>query len=197
MRKLVFLLILSVLLVACGLNQSTPKKTQAGKTEHDKTNPVQTITANEPGFWKVASYAGDLGDNKNSFYITNEYALWGTYSSSTIENSEVKVKFLIDKVSFYIKLYENGKKIVKRGDETNYKITVKQDGTEPYQFTARNVSDRIFIPEADARKIIELFNNRVRISFSLENDSKLNPSTYAFVIDQPRGFSDAMKKLSK
>jgi hypothetical protein len=197
MRRLVFSLILSVLIVACGFNQSSTNKTDANKLEAAKAVPKQMTATNELGMWKVANYAGDLGDNKNSNFITNTFAVWGTYSNGTIDHSEVKVKFLIDKVSFCLKLYEYGKKIVKKGDETNYKISVKLDENEPFLFTAKNVSDRIFIEEFDARKIIEMFNKGGRIYFSLANDSKLNPSTYAFVLENSGGFSEAMKKLSR
>ncbi len=197
MRQLVFPLILSVLIVACGSNQSSTNKTDINKPVAVKAQPIQVTTANELGMWKVASYAGDLGDNKNSNFITNAFAIWGTYSNSTIDHSEVKVKFLIDKVSFCLKLYEYGKKIVKKGDETNYKITVKLEENEPFLFTAKNVSDRIFIEEPDARKIIEMFNKGGRIYFYLANDSKSNPTSYAFVVDNPSGFNEAIKKLSR
>jgi hypothetical protein len=197
MRQFVFLLIFSALIAACGLNQSSPNKTDAVKAEPVKADPTQSTLKNEPRFWKVASYAGDLGDNKNSSYITNAFAVWGTYSNRTIDQSEVKVKFLIDKISFCIKLYENGNKIVKKGDETNYKITVKQEGSEPVLFTAKNVSDRIFIPETDAGKLKAMFGTGKVISFSMVSDSKINPSAYSFLLDHPGGFSDEMDKISK
>ena len=196
MRHIVFQFILSILILACGNNQPSAKKAEVRKSETVKTLPAQSIPGNEMGMWKVASYAGDLGDNKNSSYITNTYAIWGSYSNSTVDHSEVKVKFMIDKVSFCIKLYEYGKKIVRKGDETCYNFIVKQDGNEPVVFSARNVSDRIFIPEVDARKIVELFNKGERITFSMANDSKINPSNYVFVLDLPGGFNEAMKKLS-
>ena len=191
------MLIFSVLIVACGLSQPSSNKTDANKPVAEKAKPVQVTASNELGMWKMANYAGDLGDNKNSNFITNAFAVWGTYSNSTIDHSEVKVKFLIDKVSFCLKLYEYGKKTVKKGDETNYKITVKMDENEPFSFSARNVSDRIFIEDPDARKIIEMFNKGGRIYFSLVNDSKSNPSNYAFVLDNSSGFSEAMKRLAR
>ncbi|MEI6277256.1 MAG: hypothetical protein WCP08_14755 [Prolixibacteraceae bacterium] len=196
-RQLVFLLILSVLISACGSNQSSTKKTKTGMVEPVKTDSALITPANELGMWKVASYAGNLGDNKNSNYITNGSTVWGSYSNSTADHAELKVKFLIDKVSFCIKLYEYGTKIVRKGDESDYQITVRQEGSQPLVFAAINVSDRIFIPEADARLIIEMFNKGERMSFTLVNDSKSNPSTYDFFFDRPGGFSDALKKLTK
>jgi hypothetical protein len=201
MNKLIFLLILSVTIAACGLNHQKPKKSnikgiETIKSETSDTTGVKSIQPDELGMWKIASYAADLGDNKNSLYITNKYAVWGKYSNNSMDNDELKVKFVIDKVSFSIKLYEYGKKIVKKGDENSYKITIKSNGIDSYQITARNATDRIFIQDVDSRKIIELFNKGVPVSFSLLSDSKTNPSTYTFGLEHPEGINAAFKKIT-
>jgi len=196
MIRLIGLLIFSVLIAACGSNQPKTTNAGAGKTEEAKKPAAQPAQTSEAVMWKIASYAGELGDNKNSSYITNSFAVWGTYNNGSAENTDLKVKFLVDKVSFYIKLYEYGKKIVKKGDENGYKITLKGADDETVQMTALNVSDRIFINEADAKKIIELFDKGSRVTFSMVSDSKTNPSTYLFALDHPGGFSEALKKLS-
>jgi hypothetical protein len=195
MKKLVFLLILSVFLASCDSKQQKNVKAQNGKTEiaNGETNKV-TSTVGEC-MWKIASYAGDLGDNKNATYLTNTFALWGSVKNDQTSNTELKVKFLIDKVSFCIKLYENGTKIVKKGDESLYKITIKSAGGEPYQISAKNVSDRIFINDLDAKKIIESFNKGGGITFTMVTDSKTAPSSYSFTLDHPEGFGDLYKKL--
>ncbi len=201
MKKYAILLLFSALLAACGLNQQKTGKPGSGNpgTGNQEANKSDTVKANstsEFGMWKIASYASDLGDNKNSFYITNAFAIWGTYSNNSVDNSELKVKFLIDKVSFCFKLYEYGKKIVKKGDESSYQITLKSSGVESFQISAKNVSDRIFINETDAKKLIELFGKGIAVSFSLTNDSKTNPSSYAFILDHPEGISGALKKIA-
>ena len=193
MKKFVYLLIFSVVIVACGSRQLKSNKTEAQKPEIVKTDKVNQ--PNEFGMWKVANYAGNVGDNKNSLYMANALAIWGTFSNGTEENPELKVKFLVDKVSFCIKLYEYGRKIVKKGDENSYKISIKSAGNEVTEFTAKNVSDRLFINQPDAKKIIELFDKGGRISFSLVNDSKTAPSSYTFTIENPEGFGNAYKKL--
>jgi len=196
MRQLILLLIFSLFVTTCGLKQPSPQKPETNKSAKvQPDNSVKNLVP-EAIIWKTASYSGDLGDNKNSTYITNTYAIWGTYSNSSAENGDLKVKFLIDKVSFCLKLYEYGKKIVKKGDETSYKITLKSDGFEPLQITARNVSDRIFINETDAKKIIELFEKGNLISVSMVTDSKTSPSAYAFSLEHPGGFKEVLGKLS-
>jgi hypothetical protein len=197
MRQSIWLLIFALLIGACGSRQPKSNISDSGKTGLDKNEPASVSQANDAVMWKIASYAGDLGDNKNSNYMTNASPIWGTYSNSAVDNSELKVKFLIDKVSFCVKLYEYGKKIVKKGDETSYNVTVKPEGNEEFQFTAKNVSDRIFINQSDAKKVIVLFDKGGKITFSMVNDSKTNPSSYAFVLDHPGGFSETLKKLSK
>lgn len=201
MKQLFILLILSVLILACQSRQKGAGKNGTGNSEPGKTESVKVETVNksqttELGMWKIASYAGDLGDNKNSSYITNTYAIWGSYSNNNSSNTELKVKFLIDKVSFCFKMYEYGKKIVKKGDETFYTITIKSVGSEPIQITAKNVSDRIFINGPDSKKIIELFDKGSQITFSMVTDSKTAPASYAFTLDHPEGFSNALNKLS-
>lgn len=195
MKQLIFLLIFSYIIAACGLKQQSPKQTGTSNSAAVQPENAGNNLAPAPLMWKSASYAGDLGDNKNSAYITNTYAIWGIYSNSSVEKGELKVKFLIDKVSFCIKLYEYGKKIVKKGDETSYKITIKSEGQETLQFTAKNVSDRIFISEIDAKKIIVLFGKGNLVSFLMVTDSKISPSTYLFSLEHPGGFYEVLSKL--
>jgi hypothetical protein len=197
MKQLMCLLIFSLLVAACGSRQPKPNNAGQGKDESAKSDTPQSKPANQPVMWKIASYAGDLGDNKNSNYMTNAFAIWGTFSNSTVDNGEIKVKFLIDKVSFCIKLYENGNTVVRKGDETAYRITLKSEGIEPVQFTAKNVSDRIFISQVDVKKLVELFDSGAKITFSMVNDSKSNPASYAFALDHPGKFSETWNQLSK
>jgi hypothetical protein len=197
MKKFVYLLITSVIVVACGSKQPKINKTETSKTEPVQNEVNKPLSSNEFGMWKVANYAGDIGDNKNSLYLTNSLTIWGTQSNSASDNSELKVKFLVDKVSFCIKLYEYGRTVVKKGDEKAYKISIKSAQNEVVEFTAKNPSDRLFINEPEAKKIIELFNKGGRISFSLVSDSKTTPSTYSFTIENPEGFGNALKKLSE
>ena len=197
MKQLICLLIFSVLIAACGSKQPKPNSTGQGMAEPAKSETPQANPANQPVMWKIASYAGELGDNKNSNYMTNAFAIWGTFKNSSGDNGEIKVKFLIDKVSFCIKLYEYGNKVVRKGDETVYHITLKSEGIEPVQFTAKNVSDRIFISQVDEKKLVELFDTGAKIVFSMVNDSKSNPTSYTFALDHPGKFSETFKELSK
>lgn len=192
MRQLTIMLLVAALMAACGTNQ--PK---AVKPEVAKTDSVKTVQPAEANMWKIASYSGQVGDSKNSYYVTNTYAIWGTYHRNSVDNTELKVKFLIDRVSFCIKLYEYGQKIVTKGDENSYRISVKSGDGEPLQFTAKNVSDRIFISEADAKNIMELFNKGERITFSMTTDSKTSPVSYAFSLDHPNGLNEILGKLTK
>lgn len=192
MRKFITLIIFSVVVVACA-----PKQQKSVPKEPVITDTVKPVAANEFGMWKIASYAKTLGDNRNSSYLTNTYAIWGSFSNNANEKAEVKVKFVIDKESFSIKLLEYGTKPVKKGDETFYKISVKSSLNEQIEFTARNTSDRIFIKSEDTQKIIDLFNKGGIISFSLVSDSKTSPARYSFAIANPDGFGSALKKLSE
>lgn len=193
MRQLILLIIVTATLLACGSKQPGVNK----QTESAKKDSAQTIQPAEQNMWKITSYSGQLGDSKNAYYITNSFAIWGTYHKSNVDNTELKVKFLIDRVSFCIKLYEYGQKIVTKGDETSYKVTVKPEAGEPLQIIAKNVSDRIFINESDAKNIITLFEKGERITFSMANDSKTDPASYAFSIDHPKGLSEIIGKLGK
>jgi len=199
MRHLILLIIVPAIFLACGTNQPKVAK-PSEENKNDAAKVAQPATAAQPAaenMWKIASYSGQLGDSKNAYYITNSFAIWGTYHKSNVDNTELKVKFLIDRVSFCIKLYEYGQKIVTKGDETSYKITVRPVDGEPLLVTAKNVSDRIFINESDAKNIINLFEKGERITFSMINDSKTDPASYAFSIDHPKGLIDVLGKLGK
>jgi hypothetical protein len=147
--------------------------------------------------WKIAYYASNLGDSRDKAYITNSYAIWGTFSNNANDKAELKAKFMVDKETFCIKLLEYGTKAVKKGNENLYKIKVKTSTNEVFEFTAKNVSDRLFIKGTDSQRIIELFNKGGLISFYMVTDSKTDPATYSFTIDNPDGFEKALLKISK
>lgn len=199
MRPLILIVLLGAVLFSCGTPQpKVAKPAEENKKDAPKeAQPAATAQPTAENMWKIASYSGQLGDSKNAYYITNSFAIWGTYRKSNADNTELKVKFLIDRVSFCIKLYEYGQKVVTKGDETSYKVTVKPDNGEPLQISAKNVSDRIFIGESDAKSIIDLFEKGEKVTFSLTNDSKTNPASYAFFIDHPKGISEVIGKLGK
>ena len=192
MKILSIMLLAAALFTACGTGQ--PKVT---KPEAAKKDTVKTVPPADENMWKIASYAGQVGDSKNSSYVTNTYAIWGTYRRSSVDNTELKVKFLIDKVSFCIKLYEYGQKIVTKGDENVYRVSVKSGEGEPLQFMAKNVSDRIFINEADAKSIMDLFAKGEKVTFSMTTDSKSDPASYAFSLDHPGGLAETLAKVSR
>ena len=199
MKKLILIIFVPAILLSCGTRQANvAKPAEEIKSEAARVaQPASSAQPAEQNMWKISSYSGQLGDSKNAYYITNSYAIWGTYHKSNVDNTELKVKFMIDRVSFCIKLYEYGQKIVTKGDESSYKVTVKPGDGEPLQLTAKNVSDRIFISESDAKAIISLFEKGERITFSMTNDSKTNPATYAFSIDHPKGLVEVLGKLGK
>ena len=190
MKKFVVLLIFSVMMMACGSNQQKP--VQPVQTKSDS---LKTTLPNELGMWKISSYASNLGNSKNSSYLTNSYAIWGTFTNKANDKAELKVKFVVDKETFCIKLLEFGTNAVKKGDENQYKISIKSKNSEPIEFTAKNVSDRLFIKSADSQKIMDCFTKGGQISFYLVTDSKTNPSIYSFTLDNPNGFGLAFKKL--
>jgi len=191
MGKFVVLLIFSFSIMACGSKQ--PKQVQS---ETVKKDTVKVIPSPEFGMWKIASYASNLGDNRNTYYVTNSYAIWGTFSDKDNDKAELKVKFLVDKETFCIKLLAFGRNTIKKGDENSYKIKIKSNSGDLLEFTAKNISDRLFITGGDSPKIIDLFNKGGMLSFYLITDSKKNPATFAFNIDSPQGLEGAMKKLS-
>ncbi|MCK9411887.1 MAG: hypothetical protein M0Q53_06275 [Prolixibacteraceae bacterium] len=156
---------------------------------------VKTESASEFGMWKIASYASNLGNNRNTSYITNTFAIWGTFSDPNNDKAELKVKFVIDKETFCMKLLQYGTTPVKKGDETQYKIKIKSGTAEVADFTAKNVSDRLFIRSVDAQKIMDLFEKEGSLYFYLVTDSKSFPATYSFTIDNPIGFGNALKKI--
>jgi len=192
MKKFVIILIFSVVIVACGTKQQKPVQ-----SETIKKDTVKTALASEYGIWKIASYASNLGNNRNTSYITNCYAIWGTFSDASNDKAELKVKFVIDKETFCIKLLKYGTTAVKKGDETQYKIKIKSGVNEVADFTARNVSDRLFIKSGDAQKIVELFEKGGSLFFYMVTDSKSSPACYSFTIDNPAGLDKAFKKITE
>ncbi len=196
MKKFIYFLIFSVIVAACGSNRQKPGKTESVKTDVISSDATQKTPANEIGMWKIANYASNPGNNRNTYYITNSFAIWGTFTDNANDKAELKVKFVIDKETFCIKLLQYGTTPVKKGDENLYKITVKFSTGVTVDFTAQNVSDRIFIKSSDAQKIESFFNTGGKISFYMTTDSKNSPASYSFTVDDPHGFGEAMKMIT-
>ncbi|MCK9640806.1 MAG: hypothetical protein M0R39_12930 [Prolixibacteraceae bacterium] len=192
MKKFIVLLIFSVVIAACGTKQQKP--VQSGPIQKDT---IKSTSASDYGMWKVANYASNLGNNRNTSYITNSFAIWGTFSDPNNDKAELKVKFVIDKETFCMKLLMYGTTAVKKRDETQYKILIKSGPDEVAGFTAKNVSDRIFIKSSDAQIIMDLFEKEGSLYFYLVTDSKNFPATYSFTIDNPIGFGNAFKKINQ
>jgi hypothetical protein len=115
MKKFIVLLIFSVVLVSCGSKQPKPLPVQTPKKDSIQATPV-----NEYGMWKISNYASNLGNNRNTSYITNSFAIWGNFSDNNNDKAELKVKFVVDKETFCIKLLQYGTTAVKKGDENQY-----------------------------------------------------------------------------
>lgn len=90
--------------------------------------------SNETGIWKIRYYVDTFGDPTDSGYIGSE-SIMGTFSNSATTNAKLKVRFIINKETIRIKLYEyGGNTPVTRNSIDGYEVYLKHNGERVYRF---------------------------------------------------------------
>ena len=139
----------------------------------------------------------NLVNETSSKYITLSNRIYGTFSNSATENSDLEVSMLIDNPStISIFLYEYaGKNPVKAGLSYNYFIKVKPDDGESVILFARNNSDRLVLNKADSKKLCHILSNGGKIQFFIIDVTEYSHSSYRFDINDSEGFDKALSEL--
>lgn len=155
------------------------------------------------GVWEIRYYIDKFKMPTDEAYIRNTNLIRGTFSNAATDNSELLVRFLIDKDSVSMMLYEYGSNQVKNSysDDEDYDIYVLDSSGTKHEFWGyiRPDGDRIyFMKETYVREneaaFLDILKQGGKIHFYIE-ESDRRTTQYNFVIDNATGFSAAYEQL--
>ena len=172
-------------------------KEQLAIIEKQKKDSIRLANIDNLGIWEIEYFVDEFGEPTKEGFITTKNPIYGTFSNSATQNSDLRVHFIIDKEkSVAIKLFEyNGSNPVK-GYKDSYKVLVQDSKGERHTLDASNYdSDRLSFYSLDARKMFDILLQGGTIKFRIE-DSKRSTTNYNFTIKNADWFENAHLKLT-
>lgn len=134
--------------------------------------------------WEVANYVDEFGDLTGDKFLS-EIIYDGKFSNSATTNSELTIKFLVDKDEVNIKLFEYGSKLVKLGIG-GYRVSVKYDGKVETFNNIELSGDRLVIKNHNAKKLLNIFKEYDNVKFYIDG---YYSTEYNFTLKDNSGFN--------
>lgn len=161
--------------------------------EKARQDSIKLANINNLGAWEIGHYVDDFGERTGEFFVS--MFLYGTFSNSATTNSDLKVRFMIDKNSSRIQLYEYAGDHPVKGEGFIY-FKIRDKNNKEYEIRAYN-SDHgnTTIEEDDDKKLRNILMTGGEIKFVAEADKYGSPSTYKFTIDNADWFENAITKM--
>ena len=211
MKKLLSIVLL-LILVSCSIPQKNPNQVTKEKKITDSIAAVEKkrikveeiekqkiLKESSLGIWRTGFYVDEFGEPTKEGYVHVDNLIYGKFSNSATENSDLSVKILIGgPQDISIQLFEYaGSNPVKKGIEHGYSIRVKQDTLPPADLYATNYSDRLSLNEAESKKLNDIFLKGGSVKFSIIERTEYSKSKYYFEIPDVSGYKNALKQLAE
>lgn len=207
MKKIVILFV-SALFASCTSNnqQLTNDEITNFKSEIDslknelyqykeKYGELKKIDVNnkEFGIWKTSYYIDDFGEPTKEGFVGT--LCEGTFSNSATTNSDLGVKFLIDKSNIRIQLYEYNRNHPIKG-EGFLEFKAKRNDGEMFDFKTYNFESGDNIVEKQYyKKLISFLQKGGEIKFIAQTSSSYSLSKYKFVLTDSSYLEEALSSL--
>ena len=163
------------------------------KIEKARQDSIKLANINNLGDWEIGYYVDDFGERTGEYFVSRY--IDGTFSNSATTNSELKVRFMIDKNSSRIQLYEYAGNHPIKGEGFIY-FKVRDKNNKEHNIRAYNsdYGNTSIEKEHDylLRKILLAGG---QIKFIAEADKYGSPSTYKFTIENADWFENAIAKM--
>jgi len=175
------------------LQKELESRISAAKAKAGASDPTNT------GMWEIRYYVDEFDNPTTEGYITNTKWIWGTFNNSATTNSDLKVKWLIDKDSIALKLFEYGSYQVKNSwiEAQDYSIAMLDPNGNKTNWTGYMLSggDRIYLRGSDTyKKIIDTFSLNGSVTFRIvESDNQT--TNYLFKMEDTSFFANAYSML--
>lgn len=198
MKKIIYLLIIGITYSCMPATDSS----NSSSTVDSLTNALidsANYAQDSMKIWEVRYYVDEFNEPTNEGYITTKEDIYGTFSNSATQNSNLIVRFLISNgVELNIMLFEYaGTNPVKTGLEDSYTVKVKHNDSEPIVITATNYSDRLSFSKSASKKVTDMLLQGGKLNFYIVENTEYSSSEYKFKIDDCSGFDKALNHLKK
>lgn len=157
---------------------------------------IRLENINNTGMWSVRFYVDDFGEPTKQGYITNTNSIYGVFSNTATQNSDLKVDLLITNSSdISIQLYEYAhNNPVKAISSDSYTVLVQDKDGGRLSLTAVNYSDRLSFNTTASRKLHAVLLKGGTIKFHVKEIE--TPTTkYEFSISNADWYENAFAKL--
>lgn len=158
-------------------------------------DPAATPDESDFGDWQLYYYVDSFGDDTDEAYASTGIQN-GTFSNSATINSNLDWRFIIDKRSIAIKLWEYGSYVV-NGSSRNpdvYYLQVKDARGNISEFRCTNSSDRLTISMFDS--FLALLRTDQKLKIIIEKSTEYGtPSKYNLGNVDVKGFDAIYRKL--
>ena len=186
------------------LKTITPKiKKQKAAIEKHKMDSIKLANINNLGIWCIEYFVDDFGQETKEGYITTRSPIYGKFSNSATENSDLRVRFIIaNKKSVAIKLFEYDRNNPVKGYDDEYRVLVQDKDGKQYKFRAYNNSDRLRFSshvyynetKSDSEKMHDILLSGGNIKIKII-ESDWGKSQYFFEIYNADWYENAYIKL--
>ena len=157
---------------------------------------TSTVESTDLVNWVLDEYKDEFGRNTGEKIVHNEKLIYGTFSNSAVQNAELGVFIVGDKVDIYLILYEYGRAIVTNPlSQQNYyyDVAILDADNNKYTFNgAIGPGDfRLYFDQNDT--ILKAIKSGA-ISFSItKSGSQIN--RYNFSIGDTKEFANLYSKV--
>lgn len=161
--------------------------------EKARQDSIKLANINNLGAWEIGYYVDDFGERTGEFFVS--MFVYGTFSNSATTNSNLKVRFMIDKNSSRIQLYEYAGDHPVKGEGFIY-FKIRDKNNKEYEIRAYNSDNgNTTIEKEYDKKLRNILLNGGEIKFVAEADKYSSPSTYKFTINNANWFENAITKM--
>ncbi|NJD22834.1 MAG: hypothetical protein FIA82_09235 [Melioribacter sp.] len=157
---------------------------------------IRLENINNTGMWSVRFYVDEFGEPTKQGYITNTSPIYGMFSNTATQNSDLKVDLLIGNPSdISIQLYEYARNNpVKAISSDSYSVLIQDKDGGRLSLTAVNYSDRLSLNKSSSRKLHKVLVKGGTIKFHIK-DIETPTTQYEFSISNADWYENAIAKL--
>lgn len=185
-------------------------KAELAVIDQARKDSIRLANIDNLGIWEINYFVDEFGDRTSSGYITTKRPIYGTFSNSATQGSDLRVEFIIiNNKKIAIQLYEyNGSNPVKDYNG-RYIVSIQDSGGEKHILYATNYdSDRLSFgnntfsmvtyeerDKTDSQIMYDILMKGGEIKFNIV-DKERKTTKYNFSISNFDWFENAMFKLS-
>lgn len=132
------------------------------------------------GMWTLDRYVDEFKQYTDEWYIKAKNNIEGTFSNTATNDSELSVRWLIDKKDVALMLFQYGKYQVKTSGnyERKYNIYMLAPDGEKFTLHGTLYTDRIYVGIGDKQKVLDTFSKNGPVTFRIVEED--NPTTNYF-----------------